>query len=126
MNKSQKIRILIAEDNKINRMVLSKLLKKKGYESEEVTNGEEAVSHWESNSFHLILMDVQMPIMDGIEATKQIREKEKSGAGRIPIIALTAHSMDSDTKSFMEAGMDAHITKPIEKEVLYTTIESFF
>ena len=87
-----------------------------------VSNGEEAVSLVEKEKFDLVLMDVQMPKMDGIKATALIREKEKSTASHIPIVALTAHALKGDRERCLEMGMDDYLSKPIRREELLITL----
>ena len=119
------LRILLAEDNEINQRVALRLLEKQGHEVTIVSNGYEAVEALVQKSFEVVLMDVQMPRMGGIEATAAIREKEKSKANRVPIIAMTAHAMAGDRERCLEAGMDGYVSKPIQPEKLYEEIEKF-
>jgi len=117
--KKTKARILLAEDNKVNQMVAIKMLKKMGYEVMVAENGEKAVDAYKEGSYDLILMDGQMPVMDGFEATKTIRKIEsRINKKRIPIIALTAHVMKGDRERFLVAGMDDYATKPIHRDIL--------
>ncbi|MFY9256752.1 MAG: response regulator [Fuerstiella sp.] len=115
------IKILVAEDNHVNQLLAEKLLQQMGHSVKVVSNGVGAVDAFMYGKFDLILMDVQMPLMDGIEATMRIRSHEQ-GLSRIPIIALTAHAMAADKKRCLDAGMDDYVTKPIERSVLETTI----
>jgi PAS domain S-box-containing protein len=121
------LRILLAEDNAINREVAVRLLAKRGHVVTVTENGKEAVAAVESGheTFDLILMDVQMPEMDGFEATAAIRETEKATGTHIPIIAMTAHAMKGDRERCLAAGMDAYISKPIQFEELIEVTESF-
>jgi signal transduction histidine kinase/CheY-like chemotaxis protein len=119
------LRILLAEDNAVNRRLAQVLLEKQGHSVVAAENGRVAVHRFESEPFDLILMDVQMPEMDGLEATTAIRKLEEARSGRIPIIALTAHAMGSDRERCLAAGMDAYITKPIHPQELYRTILEF-
>ena len=105
-------KILYIEDDPINRYLVKKLLTSKGYEVHEAENGNEGVSQSEAVQPHLILMDMQMPGLDGYEATKQI--KAKPGLGNIPIIALTAHALHDEKEKCMAAGCDGFIPKPID------------
>jgi CheY-like chemotaxis protein/HPt (histidine-containing phosphotransfer) domain-containing protein len=112
-------RILLVEDTAINQKVAVKMLKKLGYRADVAPNGREALKALESARYDLILMDVQMPEMDGLEATLHIREKERvSKGGRIPIIAMTAHALKGDRQKCLEAGMDGYLTKPIQQKDL--------
>ncbi len=106
--------ILLVEDNRINQKVASLMLKSLGCELTLACNGQEAIEYFENGQFDLILMDCQMPVMGGLEATKKIRQLE-SGASYIPIIAVTANAMESDKESCIAAGMDDFITKPLDK-----------
>ncbi|SMG17704.1 response regulator [Dethiosulfovibrio salsuginis] len=107
-------RLLLVEDNRINQQVAMALLSKIGYSCDTASDGREGVEMWSSGSYSAILMDVQMPVMDGFEATAAIREIEtKSGAHRIPIIAMTAHALSGYKEKCIAAGMDDYVTKPI-------------
>jgi signal transduction histidine kinase/DNA-binding response OmpR family regulator len=117
-------RILLAEDNVINQRIAAKVLEKIGYGVDVVANGQEAVDAMDKASYALILMDCQMPEMDGYEATQVIREKEEAGS-RIPIIALTAHAMEGDREKCLAAGMDDYITKPFKPATLSACIEKW-
>ena len=115
------IRILVAEDNPINQLLAKRMLEKQGHTVVIVPNGVAAVEANERSEFDLILMDVQMPGMDGYEATRAIRQRETKT--RTPIIALTAHAMASDQQHCLDAGMDAYIAKPIDAGELTRAIE---
>jgi len=112
------MRILLAEDNAVNQVLAARLLEKRGHAVTLTGNGREALAALEKDSFDLVLMDVQMPEMDGFEATAAIREKEKSSGNHLPIIAMTAHAMEGDRERCLEAGMDDYITKPIRQQEL--------
>ena len=116
--------ILVAEDNPLNQRVVSRLLEKQGCRVTLVNNGSEAVVASERSRFDLILMDVQMPEMDGLQATAGIREREKTegAGGHIPILALTAYAMKGDAEKCKGAGMDGYVSKPVQPEELYRTI----
>jgi len=116
-------RVLLAEDNAINQKLASRLLEKRGYTVVVACNGRDALAAFEKQSFDLILMDVQMPEMDGIEATLSIRKKEESTGGHIPIIAMTAHALVGDREHCLEAGMDGYISKPVRTAELFAAIE---
>jgi signal transduction histidine kinase/DNA-binding response OmpR family regulator len=122
---SHRNRILLAEDNLVNQKLALRLLEKRGFEVTVVGNGRAAVEAAEKGPFDVILMDVQMPEMDGFEATAAIREKEKLTGAHIPIIAMTAHALKGDQQRCMEAGMDAYLSKPIRTAELFKTIEEF-
>ena len=119
------LRILLVEDNSINQIIAQRLVRKRGHQIVVANNGREALSAVESERFDLILMDVQMPEMSGVEVTAAIRlkEREKGTGEHIPIIATTASAMKEDRERCLAAGMDAYISKPIEKEVLFETID---
>ncbi|HUX10760.1 MAG TPA: PAS domain S-box protein, partial [Terriglobia bacterium] len=114
--------ILLAEDNAVNRILVMKLLEKRGLQVTVAGNGKEVLAALEKESFDLVLMDVQMPEMDGLEATAVIREKEKVEGGHLPIIALTAYAMKGDEERCREAGMDDYIAKPIRPQELFKTL----
>ncbi|MDX2030015.1 MAG: ATP-binding protein [Blastocatellia bacterium] len=117
-------RILVAEDNPVNQKVARHLLERLGYDVDIAANGHQAVTMFEQGSYDLILMDVQMPEMDGYEATTAIRRKEAPGR-RVPIIALTANAMDSDREQCLANGMDEFLSKPIRHERLQALISQF-
>jgi two-component system, sensor histidine kinase and response regulator len=116
------LHILLAEDSLMNQKLAIGLLKKKGHEVCVVKDGVEALAAYQRQPFDLILMDVQMPEMDGFEATAAIRSVEPQGA-HIPIIAMTAHALKGDRELCLEAGMDAYIAKPIRADELFETID---
>jgi two-component system, sensor histidine kinase and response regulator len=119
------LHVLVAEDNSVNQEVAQQMLQKRGYTVTIASNGREAVKLVaESPVFDLILMDIQMPEMDGFQATAAIRELEKNGSRRIPVIAMTAHAMKGDRERCLEAGMDGYVSKPVQSKLLYETIES--
>ncbi|MDP9088935.1 MAG: response regulator [Pseudomonadota bacterium] len=107
-------RLLLAEDNLVNQKVARAVLKRIGFEVDVVNNGVEAIEAWERGRYHLILMDCQMPVMDGYQAAREIRRREQ-GKGRIPIIALTADAMKGTEQQCRDAGMDDYLTKPIDR-----------
>jgi len=115
--------ILLAEDNLVNQKLASLLLEKSGHQVHVVGDGKQAVEAWNSGDFDLILMDVQMPIMDGFEATAEIRRIQSETGRRTPIVAMTAHAMKGDRERCLEAGMDDYVTKPINANILYEVIE---
>jgi PAS domain S-box-containing protein len=117
-------RVLLAEDNAVNQTLAVRLLEKRGYSVIVAGNGEEAVNAFENNQFDVVLMDIQMPGMNGFEATAAIRAKEKLTGGHVPIIAMTAHALKGDQERCLSAGMDGYISKPIRTSELFSTIES--
>jgi CheY-like chemotaxis protein/HPt (histidine-containing phosphotransfer) domain-containing protein len=115
-------RVLLAEDNAVNQKVACRTLEKLGYRVDVAPDGLAAVRAWETGRYDLILMDCQMPVLDGYEATRQIRAREPSGK-RIPIVALTAHAMKGADQECAAAGMDGYLTKPIDRVQLRATLE---
>ncbi len=120
------LRILAADDNQTNRMVLEAICRPYDFDLVMTENGKEAVEAWRSGKFDLILMDIQMPEMDGVEATRIIREEERDfGLFATPIIALTADVLPNQVSAYLAAGMDAHLAKPVRISELVTTIARF-
>jgi two-component system, sensor histidine kinase and response regulator len=118
-------RILVAEDNAVNRRLVVTLLRTRGHNVVVAENGRQAVARAARQHFDAILMDVQMPEMSGLEATAAIRDREKGTGGRVPIIAMTAHAMTGDRERCLDAGMDAHLPKPLRPEELFETLDAF-
>ncbi|HMH25504.1 MAG TPA: response regulator, partial [Gemmatimonadaceae bacterium] len=118
------LRILVAEDNAVNRKLVMALLGKRGHTVVSVVNGREAVAAATKDAFDIVLMDVQMPEMDGLEATAAIRKLEVVTGAHVPIIALTAHAMKGDREICVAAGMDEYLSKPINPKQLFALIES--
>ncbi|MCC9605391.1 response regulator [Blastopirellula sp. JC732] len=116
-------RILLAEDNLVNQKLAVLLLEKRGHMATVVNDGRQAVTAFREGGFDLILMDVQMPVLDGMAATGEIRSLEKETGARIPIIAMTAHAMKGDRERCLDAGMDGYVTKPINAQALYDAID---
>jgi CheY-like chemotaxis protein len=121
----QALRILLLEDEPDILELITILLEKKGWEVVTATSGEEGLAAWESERFDLILMDLRMPLMDGFEATRRIREKEEGGSRHVPIIALTAHTMKNEPEKCLQAGMDAFLAKPFKCKEFLALVERF-
>jgi len=119
----RRLHVLLAEDNTINRTLVVRLLSKRGHSVVVALNGKQAVSAHERQAFDLVLMDIQMPEMDGFEATAAIRQKEKAMGKHIPIIALTAHAMKGDRERCLAGGMDGYVSKPVQAEELIQAVE---
>jgi len=117
-------RVLLVEDNAVNRALAQRLLQKRDFTVSIATDGKQAISATQKEEFDLILMDIQMPEMDGFEATAEIRKREKLTGRRTPIIALTAHALKEDRERCLSAGMDAYVTKPIRPAELFTVIQN--
>jgi len=122
--KGERNRILLAEDNLVNQKVASRLLEKLDYQVEVVADGRAAVSAWQNGQYDLILMDCQMPHMDGYEATREVRRLE-DGQGRTPIVALTANAMKGDEERCIASGMDGFVSKPIDRGKLEACLNLF-
>lgn len=120
-----KLRVLLAEDNQANRVLLSMSMRNTRYKFDEAENGEIAVEMYRNNNYDAVLMDIQMPVMDGYAATRKIREMEKeSGRRHTPIIAVTAHAFKEDEERCLAAGCDCHISKPIKKARLLECLDN--
>ena len=115
---SETLRILLAEDNLVNQRLMTRLLEKRGHRVVLAADGHKALAALETHSYDLVLMDIQMPEMNGMEATARIREKEKITGGHQPIVALTAHAMKGDQELCLAGGMDGYLAKPIRAEEL--------
>jgi len=123
-DRKSKIRILVAEDDSTNQMVALKILKNLGFRADTVDNGQDAVNALETTPYDLVLMDVQMPEMNGLEATRVIRDPESPIRNHeVPIVALTAHAMNEHREQCLEAGMDDFVTKPVNPRELGDAIE---
>jgi CheY-like chemotaxis protein len=126
---AQGLRILVAEDNEVNQIVVREVLTRLGHSCDIVPDGKEALEALRRGAYDLMLMDCQMPVMDGFEATREIRRRESGGdmAGtgrtRLPIIALTANAMKGDRESCLGAGMDGYVTKPIDPKELVRALD---
>ena len=124
MRAARRLRVLVAEDNPVNQKPAQHLLERRGHTPIVVTNGREAVEALRTDEFDLVLMDLQMPEMDGFDATASIRTRERQGsAPRIPIVALTAHAMQGDRQRCMDADMDGYVAKPIKPVELFEVID---
>jgi len=123
---TRKIRVLLAEDNIVNQVVARKMLERAGHSVDCVTNGSQALSRYQNEQYDLILMDVQMPQMDGCEATRRIRALEKERGGHVIIVALTAHVLKGDSEQCLRAGMDYYLGKPLRSRDLYELMQRLF
>jgi signal transduction histidine kinase/CheY-like chemotaxis protein len=119
----RKLRVLLAEDNPVNQKLAVRLLEKRGHAVVVAGNGCEALAALDGQPFDVVLMDVQMPEMDGLEAAERIRQREQSTGTRVPIVAMTAHAMKADRQRCLDAGMDDYLTKPVKPQDLYAAIE---
>ena len=122
--RSKALRVLLAEDNRINQRLAVRLLEKNGHDVVVASNGCAAVEAYSNDEFDLVLMDIEMPLMDGYEATRTIRETQSISGRRVPIIAMTAHAMTGDKEKCLEAGMDGYVSKPINVAELLEAIET--
>ncbi|MGA2436220.1 MAG: response regulator, partial [Bryobacteraceae bacterium] len=118
------LKILLAEDNVVNQKVAAGLLKRRGHSVTVVPNGLRALDALQQSNFDIVLMDIQMPEMDGFEATAVIRGKEQVTRQHLPVLALTAHAMKGDRERCLQAGMDGYVSKPLRAEELFEAIES--
>jgi CheY-like chemotaxis protein len=118
------LHVLVAEDNVVNQMVMQRLLTKRQHKVTIASSGRAALQAVESQQFDLILMDVQMPELDGLEATREIRRREPTGT-RTPIVALTAHALTGDRERCLDAGMDGYMTKPVNPTELDEVLEKY-
>jgi signal transduction histidine kinase/CheY-like chemotaxis protein len=122
---SRSCSILLADDNLVNRQLTARLLLKRGHSVTTATNGLEAVEKFQAQAFDVVLMDVQMPVMDGLTATARIRECENGTGSRIPVIAMTANAMRGDREECLAAGMDDYISKPFQPDQLFAMVEAY-
>jgi CheY-like chemotaxis protein len=119
------LNVLLAEDNNVNQRLATRLLQKRGHRVTIANNGQEAIAHLEKTSFDLVLMDVQMPHVDGLEATRIIRKREQVTGMHQPIVALTAHAVKGDQERCEAAGMDGYLAKPIRPEQLDAVLRQY-
>ena len=117
------LQILLAEDNPVNQQLAMELLQTRGYSVKLATNGKEVLAALDRGTFDVVLMDVNMPEMDGYQTTAAIREREKSNGRHLPIIALTGFSMSGDRERCLQAGMDAYLCKPVRSKELFEALE---
>ena len=125
VNSNKKLSILLAEDNPDNRTLIELYMKKTGDDLIIATNGQEAIDQFKENKVDLILMDIQMPEVDGYQALKRIRKLERDRENLIPIIALTAYALDNEVEKSLAAGFNDHLAKPIKKDLLFKTIDNY-
>ena len=121
--KGRRLRVLVAEDNPVNQRVIVGMLERGGHTAVVVGNGRKTLGALEAGRFDAVLMDVQMPEMDGLEATAAIRDKERASGAHVPIVAMTAHVMKGDRERCLAAGMDEYLAKPVEMRELHRTLE---
>ena len=122
------MKVLIVEDNELNRDIVQEVLKERGLIVTEAADGQVAVDLFSGNppgTFDVILMDMHMPVLDGVSATKQIRAMQRSDAGTIPILALTANDFEEDIRQTREAGMNDHLTKPFDMEKIFSVLAKY-
>jgi signal transduction histidine kinase/CheY-like chemotaxis protein len=122
---SASLRILLAEDNAVNQRLASRLLEKRGHSVVVAGNGREALEALKKGHFDLVFMDVQMPVMDGLEATAAIRKKEGASGAHLPVVALTAHAMKGDREKCLAGGMDGYLSKPIRPQELDEILKTY-
>jgi CheY-like chemotaxis protein len=120
---TRSLRVLVAEDNPVNQLVVTRLMEKQGHTVTVAASGEQAIAALDRDTFDVILMDIHMPEVDGIQATRMIRASEQETGRHIPIIAVTAFAMKGDAEKCLEAGMDAYISKPIKASELFLKIK---
>jgi CheY-like chemotaxis protein len=118
-----RLRFLVVEDNVVNRLVATRLIERQNHTVSTAANGQDALEMLEREQFDCVLMDVQMPVLDGFEATAAIRSRDRHSGGHVPIIAMTAHAMAGDLERCLAAGMDGYLTKPIQAAALFATVE---
>ena len=117
------LRVLLAEDNPVNQKLAARMLEKRGHRVSIASNGREAVAKAKEGAFDVVFMDIQMPEMDGLQATAAIRAREELTGGHLPIVAMTAHAMTGDRERCLAAGMDGYVSKPIQRAELFAVLE---
>jgi CheY-like chemotaxis protein/HPt (histidine-containing phosphotransfer) domain-containing protein len=117
------LRVLVADDNAVSRELMVRLLRRRGHSVKAVDNGKAALAHLHRSRYDVVMTDIQMPGLGGLEVTAAIRERERSSGGRVWIIATTAHAMAGDRERGLQSGMDAYLTKPIQPQQLYETLD---
>jgi CheY-like chemotaxis protein len=120
---SRPLRVLLVEDNAVNQLLACRLIERRGHHVTVVGDGRQALAALEDACFDVVLMDVQMPVMDGLEATREIRARERGGSRHVPIVAMTAHAMKGDREICQDAGMDGYVSKPIRADELLAAVE---
>jgi CheY-like chemotaxis protein len=115
--------VLLVEDIVENQLLITEILQQRGYSVVVASNGKEALSAFDRQEFELILMDIQMPEMDGVQATLLIRQRERLTGTRTPIIAVTAHAIKGDRERYLGVGMDGYVTKPLRRQELFDEID---
>jgi len=120
------LKVLLTEDNRINQRLATRMLEKQGHDVHIANNGQEALDALERGPFDVVFMDVQMPVMGGFEATRRMRERERTTGDRTPIIAMTAHAMKGDRERCLDAGMDDYVSKPVRLQDLRLVLERVF
>ena len=118
----RQLRVLLVDDNVVNQRLVARLLEKRGHTVHSAANGREALDKIEQDHFDLAIMDVQMPEVDGLTATRIVRGREELRGGHLPIVAMTAHAMAGDRERCLEAGMDGYLSKPIDPVVMIEEI----
>lgn len=120
---------MLVEDDPVNQLLVAKMLNKEGHTVRSVGSGKEALPLLRTHSFDVVIMDIEMPELDGVATTRLIREQEQVDGKRLPIVALTGHDQESDKQRFSRAGMDGHLAKPVDidelRRVLYDVTEKY-
>jgi len=122
-SKARKLRILVAEDNAMNQRLIARILEKMGHEVIVADDGRRALEKLAQGKFDLVAMDMQMPVMDGLETTREIRSREQASGRHIPIVAMTANAFEEDRRKCFEAGMDGYVVKPLSVAAVQKEID---